>query len=336
MNILFDHPNLFLLAHGGVQVQIEQTKLALERAKVEVEFAHWWDAQQQADIIHYFGPIPNAYLRLARQKRIPVVLTSFFSSTCNRSDFRLRLQGLVTRGLLAVPGWDSIKTQLQWRSYAYALRVIVGTQAERRVLQMVYGIPAPKISVVPLGLEEIYLANRKARQPGNHLISVGTIRDVKRSIELAQLARNAEVPILFVGNPYSTHDPYWQRFQRMIDSRFVLYRDHVCDSVELMNLLLSARGFVLYSRYENWSLATHEAAACGLPLLLPDMKWSRECFADQAVYFSSREEQAHAAELKDFYVSTDRLPPPKIKHYSWNDVARRLVAIYQGVLSTAK
>jgi glycosyltransferase involved in cell wall biosynthesis len=336
MKILVDHPSPFLLAHGGVQVQIEQTKLALERSQVEVDFARWWDAQQQADIIHYFGPIPNAYLQLARQKRIPIVLTSFFSSTCNRADFHLRLQGLVSRGLLALPGWDSIKAQLQWRSYAAASRLIVGTHAERRVLEMVYKIPESKISVVPLGLDEIYLTNRNIPQPGNHLISVGTIRDVKRSIELAQLACNAEVPVLFVGNPYSTHDPYWQRFQRMIDNRFVLYRGHVSDSVELMNLFLSARGFVLYSRYENWSLAAHEAAACGIPLLLPDLKWSRECFSDQAVYFSSREKLGHAAELKNFYVSAERLPGPNIEHYSWSDVARRLVEIYQRILNTAE
>jgi hypothetical protein len=30
MKILFDHPNPFLLAHGGFQIQIEQTQKALE------------------------------------------------------------------------------------------------------------------------------------------------------------------------------------------------------------------------------------------------------------------------------------------------------------------
>ena len=30
MKVLFDHPNPFLLAHGGFQVQIKQTKKALE------------------------------------------------------------------------------------------------------------------------------------------------------------------------------------------------------------------------------------------------------------------------------------------------------------------
>ena len=31
MKVLFDHPNPFMLAHGGFQIQIEQTKKAPER-----------------------------------------------------------------------------------------------------------------------------------------------------------------------------------------------------------------------------------------------------------------------------------------------------------------
>jgi glycosyltransferase involved in cell wall biosynthesis len=331
MKILFDHSSPFVLAHGGVQIQIEQTKVALERAQVEVEFARWWDSNQRAGIIHYFGVVPNAYLQLARQKQIPVVLTTFFSETCNRSDLYLSIQGLVTRGLLALPGWDSIKAQLRWRSYENVARVIVGTEAECYVLQKVYGIQRSKISVVPLGLDKIYLESRINRQRADSLISVGTIRDVKQSIELAQLARSARVPILFVGNPYSAKDPYWHRFQQMIDNKFVSYRAHVEKAAELKDLISSAKGFVLYSKYENWSLAAHEAAACGLPLLLPDMKWSRECFGDQARYFSSNGEKQHALELQRFYVSADRLPAPKIAHYTWDDIATQLTSIYKEV-----
>ena len=332
MKVILDHLTSFSLAHGGVQVQIEQTKLALERAQIEVEFGRWWDANQQADIIHCFGSTPNSYLHLARQKRIPVVLTSFFSESCNRSDLNLTVQGIITRALLAVPGWGSIKTQLHWQTHNNAARVIVGTQAEHRVLRTVYGVPESKISVVPLGLDQIYLTSEFLRQPGDHLISVGTIRDVKRSVELAQLARNAEVPILFIGNPYSFRDPYWQRFQSLIDNKFVLHKSHIGNSGELKNLLLSARGFILYSQYENWSLAAHEAAACGLPLLLPDMKWSRECFADQALYFSPTHTETHTVELKNFYISALELSAPEIEQHSWDNVAARLANIYREVL----
>ncbi len=86
-----------------------------------------------------------------------------------------------------------------------------------------------------------------------------------------------------------------------MDNRFVLYkrtlrtgRDEEPD--------LSARGFVLFSRYENWSLVAHEAAVCGLPLLLPDLNWSRECFGEQATYFNLAGGGVNAQILKNFYV----------------------------------
>src|ERR1700722_3282596 len=111
MKVLFDHSSPFLLAHGGVQLQIEQTRRALEAAHVEVEFVRWWDIQQKGDVIHYFGTIPPGYIRLARQKGIPIVLTTFLSATCNRKDLRLRIQGIVTQTLLRLPGWASLIAQ---------------------------------------------------------------------------------------------------------------------------------------------------------------------------------------------------------------------------------
>jgi glycosyltransferase involved in cell wall biosynthesis len=329
MRLLIDHSSPFLLAHGGVQVQIEQTKLALARAGIDVECVRWWDERQSGDVIHYFGPVPQNYLSLARQKRIPVVLTAYFSSTCNRSNPRLRMQGMIVRGLLGLPGWDSVKTQLQWYSFREARQIIVGLQAERRVLEIVYGVPASRIDVVPLGLDDVVLAVPPALRTGDYLISVGTIRDVKRSVDVAKLALVAEVPILFVGNPYSELDPYWQQFQRLIDNRFVRHRPHITDRAVVMDLLSAARGFVLFSEYENWSLAAHEAAACGLPLLLPDLKWSRECFGDQATYFKRGNDRSNIQILKDFYVSAGDLPAPQIESYSWDNIAGELVTIYE-------
>ncbi len=335
MKVLLDHSNPFRLAHGGVQVQIEQTKLALERAQLEVEFVRWWDDQQRGDIIHYFGSIPNGYLRLARRKRIPVVLTSFFSSTCNRSDWRLGLQGILVRSLLAFPVAESLKAQLQWRAYRDASHLIVGLEAERKVLGTVYGVPASRISVVPLGLDDICLRIDRTSPPDDRLISVGTICDVKRSIELGRLARRANVPILFVGDPYSVGDPYWKEFERLIDGKAVFHQRHVSSRTHMMELLTSARGFVLYSSYENWSLAAHEAAACGLPLLLPDQKWSRECFSNRSSYFGA-DSGDHAEALKKFYVSSQNAILPVWKSESWDEVAHRLIDIYRATAASQK
>jgi len=332
MKVLIDHSSPFLLAHGGAQVQIEQTKSALERIGIEVEFVRWWDDQQRGDVIHYFGSIPHHYLDLAHQKKIPVVLAAILSSTCNRSNFRLSLQGIVIRTVLCVPGWSSIQRQLQWRAFRKADTVVVGLKAEYRVLKTVYGVPRDHIAIVPLGLDEPYLQSMSKSVRESHLITVGTIRDVKRSVDLAKMAREAEVPILFVGDPYSDEGPYWHRFQGLIDGRFVMHKPHVHDTGVIKDLYSRARGFVLFSQYENWSLATHEAAACGLPLLLPNMKWSRECFGDGATYFPGDDFKMNSQILRDFYAAAPSLSSSHDGLYSWDHVAKQLVDVYNKVL----
>jgi len=332
MKVLIDHSSPFLLAHGGAQVQIEQTRSALERIGIEAEFVRWWDDQQRGDVIHYFGSIPHHYLDLARQKKIPVVLTAFLSSTCNRSNFRLSLQGIVIRTVLSVPGWNSIQRQLQWGAFRKADRVVVGIKAECRVLETVYGVPRDRIAIVPLGLDEPYLHSMSKSARESHLITVGTIRDVKRSADLAKMAREAEVPILFVGDPYSDEGPYWHRFRGLIDGHFVMHKPHMHDPGVIKDLYSRARGFVLFSEYENWSLATHEAAACGLPLLLPNMKWSRECFGDGATYFPGDDFKMNSQILRDFYSAAPSLSSPHDALYSWDYVAKQLVDVYNKVL----
>ena len=91
------------------------------------------------------------------------------------------------------------------------------------------------------------------------------------------------------------------------------------------------------SDYENWCLTAHEAAACGLPVLLSDQNWSRERFGDQAHYFERIGFSArNVGILKQFHATTRGLPAPAIQLFSWADAARRLQTIYERVLSVAR
>jgi glycosyltransferase involved in cell wall biosynthesis len=333
LKILFDHSSPFLLAHGGFQTQIEETKRALEKLGVSVEFLRWWDGKQHGDLIHFFSPADNSYLKQARALHLPVVMTTLFTETCNRLDAQLARQKWLIRIALALPGAKSVTEQLAWRSFHNCTQNVVGLEAERTVLETVYGVPSARISVIPLGLSDMYLAAGPGTRNKTHLISTGTITQRKNCIELAEMAHATETPILFVGKPYHIADPYWLRFKDLIDGRCVTYQPHVDSESEMIALLQAARGFVLMSDYENWSLSAHEAAACGLPLLVPDQKWSRERFAGQAQYFARRGDSVNQDILRQFYAAAPSLPPPEIKLYSWLDTARSLQALYARVLN---
>lgn len=329
MKILFDHSLPFSLAHGGFQTQIEETKAALERRGIEVEYLRWWDDRQTGNIIHHFGVPSVSALRLARERKIASVVTHLFTATCNRSSFQLFAQGLTTRVLLRLLG--GVGNQLSWRAFQSADKMVVGLKAERQVLQTVFGVPGSAIEIVPLGLHEDFLKASASPRSGSYLITTGTITDRKRSIELARMAREAETPLLFVGKPYGPDDPYGKEFAKLVDGRFVLHRDHISDRETLIEVLQASRGFVIYSRFENWCLSAHEAAACGLPVLLPNLPWSRECFGGEASYLSSQPDRRNVARLRAFYEACPTSSAPAIRFYSWDDVAERLENCYREV-----
>jgi glycosyltransferase involved in cell wall biosynthesis len=336
MKILLNCPLPFALAHGGMQTQIEQTLAALISIGAEAEPLRWWDDRQRGDLIHYFGVAPLDHIRHAQDKGIPVVMTNLFTEACNRTDDRLRRQGWLVRTLLNMPFGEGIKQQLAWRSFGCCAANIVGLEAERRVLELVYGIPREKVDLVPLGLEKIFLEAGPGKREGDYLLCVGTITRRKNSVALARLARAAQAPILFVGKPYAETEPYWQEFRGLVDGRWVRHQPHVADPAAMVALLQSARGAVVMSEFENWCLTAHEAAACGVPVLLPDQNWSRERFGNQAHYFERVGFSPRNVEiLKQFYTAAPGLPAPVIQLFSWDDAARRLKIIYERVLKTA-
>ena len=73
MKVLFENHTPFMLAHGGAQVQIEQTKAALEKFGVTVEPLRRWDEAQTGDVLHHFARNPTHLQRLAQAKGMKVV-----------------------------------------------------------------------------------------------------------------------------------------------------------------------------------------------------------------------------------------------------------------------
>ena len=336
MKVLIDLAGIpFHLAHGGARTQILGTRAGLEAHGVEVEFARWWDQDQKGDVIHIFG-VPKAdYLKYAARKGVPVINTTLFTAACNRSDRRLSLQGLgigLARRMPQVPPFSVLRSGLDRSAFALCTRNVVGLAAEVEVLKRAYQVPEEQIRVVPLALPDAFHGVTPGERSSPFLITTGTITARKRSLELARLAHEQQVPICFVGKPYDETDPYWHAFRERIDDKWVRHVPHTESVDEMIRLLRESRGFVLGSDYENWCLSAHEAAACGLPLLLPDQRWSRERFGDQVRYFPPGAVSGGGAALKEFYGEAPGLAPPGVEHLRWADVGRMMIGIYEEVM----
>lgn len=335
MKILFDHPNPFLLAHGGFQIQIEQTKKALEGFGVEVEWLRWWDATQRGDIIHYFGRPSGSYIDFAHQKGIKVVMSELLTGLGSRSAAQRRLQkGLTTLSQKLLP--SSFTAKLAWKAYRMADAIVALTPWEKQLMVEMFDASPDEVHVIPNGVEEVFFQrtpNKEIRTPrSDYLVCTATITERKKVVELAEAAILAKTPIWIIGTPYSEQDPYYLRFLEIVKESegTVRYEGGISDRQRMAEIYRSARGFVLLSTMESLSLSALEAAASGCPLLLSDLPWARSAFADHARYCADSSLPGMTRALRAFY----DLPhhPVSLTPARWKDVATSLRDLYQEIL----
>src|SRR5208282_5950592 len=155
MKVLFDHYLPFALAHGGEQIQIEQTKSSLERLGVEVEFLRWWDASQRGDIIHYFGPPAAAYSGLVQQKGMKLVVSRLMGSLGARPAWKRALQKCaIGAALRTLP--ESVISRTGWAEWKTADAYVAVTTWEAELMTDIFQAPRGRVHVVPNGVSDFF------------------------------------------------------------------------------------------------------------------------------------------------------------------------------------
>jgi glycosyltransferase involved in cell wall biosynthesis len=331
MKVLIDHQLPFLLAHGGLQIQIERTKEALEAIGVEVEYLRWWDDLQRGDIIHFFGRANPSHIDFAHAKGMKYVMSELFTGQGSRAPTQLRLQGAL-EGMLRKVVPATFLANFRWDAYQKTDALLVGTPWEAEVARLLFAPPPVKIHIVPNGVEDLFFLDpsSEAIRRSNELVCTATITPRKRVVELAEAAILAEIPLRILGAPYGEQDSYYRRFIILADQRpdLIRYTGALKDRAELARAYKEARGFVLLSTMETRSLSSEEAAAAGCPLLLSDLPWARSTFGRTATYCPIGNTASTAAALRKFYEEAQTLPSP-CKPCRWGDVANQLMQIYK-------
>ena len=333
---LFNYPAAFSLAHGGAQIQIEQTAEALKKAGVEVEPLRWWDAAQRGDLIHHFARMPAEHIRLAQQKGIRIVICELLTAQGSRSPAQLLRQKIISRAVERLAPRSFIAA-FNWDAYRLADACIANTPWEANLMHYLFDAPKERVHVVPNGVEEIFLNSPKAAR-GQWLVCTTTLTERKRVLELAQAAVAAQTPVWIIGRAYADTDPYAQQFLMLAKKHpaILRYEGAISDRARLAQIYREARGFVLLSAMETRSLSAEEAAACECPLLLSDLPWARSTFASNATYCPlTKSVETTAKALRAFYDAAPKLPPPP-RPATWLDIGRQLKSIYEQVLNQSR
>jgi len=334
LKVLFDHPNPFFLAHGGFQTQIEQTKAELEKTGLEVDWLRWWESETKGDLIHFFGRPHPAYIRMASKKNLPVIFSDLLGGLGSRSAPLRWIQKWLIRGArCALPQEFTIR--MGWESYQLASRVIALTAWEKRLMEEQFSAPNSKVVVIPNGVEEVFFGPHSDGLRDPHLITTMTITERKRSVELVDAVRLAQIKIRIFGAPYHPDDPYHQKFLSAVKRAGprVDYVGGVTDREKIAKEYRMASGFVLLSSMESQSLSALEAAACGCPLLLSDLPWAKVSFGAEASYAPVVSAARTAPYLREFASRVSTAPRVR-KVLGWNEVAGRLAEVYREAMTS--
>ena len=335
MKILLNCLTPFSLAHGGAQIQIEQTQAALVALGLEAEPLRWWDATQTGDVIHHFGRLPAEHIRFAQQKNIKVVMAELLTAQGSRSHFQLRRQRIISRTVERLAP-RTFTAAFNWDSYRLADACVALTSWEAHLMHYLFDAPRERVHVVPNGVEEIFLQS-SAGARSQWLVCTATLTERKRVLELAEAAVHAQTPVWIIGKAYAETDPYARQFYDLAKKQpqIIRYEGAISDRARLAQIYREARGFVLLSTMESLSLSALEAGACGCPLLLGDMPWARATFGENATYCPITTPERTAGCLKSFYQAAPELKPPP-KPLTWREVAAQLKTIYESVLKTTR
>lgn len=334
MKVLINSTLPFALAHGGWQIQIEQTEAALKQNGVEVEYTRWYDESQSADLIHYFGRMPADHVRLAQQKGIKVVMAELLTATGSRTPRQLLLQKTISRTIERFAPRSFI-TPFHWDSYRQADAIVALTPWEGHLMNYLFAAPRERIHVIPNGVEEVFL-NSTPQPRDKWLVCTATIHERKRVLELAQAAVLARTPVWIIGRAYAETEPYARQFLALAKQHpeFVRFEGAINDRRRLAEIYRTARGFVLLSNMESLSLSALEAGACECPLLLSDLPWARTTFEARASYAPvTGNANLTAKALRTFYDAAPTLPLPP-KPLAWRDIGAQLKSLYEQVLKS--
>jgi glycosyltransferase involved in cell wall biosynthesis len=332
MKVLFDHQLPFALAHGGLQIQIEQTKAALESLNVEVEYVRFWDESQAGDIIHIFGRCTSGYIELANRKGMAVVMSELLTGTGSRSKRQLQAQKAIIRlSQKLLP--KTFTNKMGWETFRMADAVIALTPWEAHLMIDLFDADEQKLRVVTNGVDDCFFLNGKQPVREGWLVCTATITERKRVVELAEAAVDAGVKVRIIGRPYTETDPYYLRFLSLCRANpdLVDFSGPISDRAKLAEYYQTAHGFVLLSTMESLSLSALEAAAAGCPLLLSDLPWARGTFADNAVYCPVDVSAEETGKVLKLFVESSSSKPQTLIPSRWVDVARQLVQIYDDV-----
>jgi alpha-1,3-rhamnosyl/mannosyltransferase len=231
-----------------------------------------------------------------------------------------------------------------------AHRIIAVSEATRRDLIELLGIPAERISVVYEASDERFRPLPPAVvQPiladygltyGNYLLSLGTLEPRKNYVRLIEAyallnaARNDLLPLVIAGaRGWHDSDILAAPGRYGMEGR-IRFLGAVSDA-DLPALIAGARIFVYPSLYEGFGLPALEALACGVPVIVSNSSSLPEVVGDAGLLCDPYDPESIAAQIRRLLEDEQlaeqlrQAGPRRAAAFSWQRAARETLEVYR-------
>jgi glycosyltransferase involved in cell wall biosynthesis len=270
INVLFASRMDFGLRTGGVQMQLTQTRQALESMGVNViQCNPWQDSLKDADVCHLFTTAPEmfSYAKTATQRKIPLVITPVMNSP--EPVWQMKIK---TKLLSQLPGMYSQLRQAR-AMLAAADAVLPLTEDEKAFLTQVFEIPTCKMQVIPNGVENRFslathelFVQKFGFKPD--VLFVGRIDRNKNILSLITALAGTGLKLAVVGFPYAEEQNVFEQFKTLLGVN-VTYVGHLHNSDPLLaSAYAASKVFCLPSFKEVMPLTVLEALAAGCRIVM--------------------------------------------------------------------
>ncbi|MDD5557806.1 MAG: glycosyltransferase family 1 protein [bacterium] len=240
------------------------------------------------------------------------------------------------------------------RTLERARLVLADSAFTAREITALYGYPAERIRVTPLGVDgrfrrrpaaEVEEARRRHGLPPAYILCVATIeprKNIRTLLRAYALLREGgpAVPKLVLVGPDGWRDE-GMKVEGAIDAlglRGEVIRRAYMPHTELPAVYSGSSLFVFPALYEGFGLPPLEAMACGVPVVCSDAASLPEVVGDAAVTVPPLDAERLAAAVRDLLGDAARRERmaarglERARRFTWNETARRTLAAYRECL----
>jgi len=324
VRVLFNTYPVAFDCPGGGEIQLLQSRAALQRAGIEVLLFDPWRPQfDEVDIVHYFSTMggSSCFCEHVKNKGLPLLISPILWLTEeNKPLLPLgEIGGLLQRCDLALPN----------------------SRAEADQLAKQFGLSRNKFAVTHNAIDPAFgesVDTRLFRQhfgiEGEFLLNVANIEPRKNQQRLAQAVRELGMDLIVLGRVRD--QDYLVECQAAAGGR-LRYLGPVEHGGQLLRSAYQAcTAFVLPSLLETPGLAALEAAASGAHLVVTRTGSAPEYFAELATYVNPLDVADIRGGIEAALAKprTASLRRHIIEQFTWDRTARQLIQAYECVLGT--